>query len=306
MLYQAGTVWKDFSPIESVATLSVTFNSQDGTAVSSQVILATDGSVGKPADPTRTDYTFGGWYKESACTNAWDFNTDVATANVTLYAKWTAVTSATYTLTFDAQSGTVSPASKSVTMGAAVGELPTPARTGYTFDGWFTAVNGGGTQYTAGTVYNVEGNTTLYAKWTQLPSEVATLQAMVSRLQADSIASHTTISSLQTQLSTANADIDALTQDLNSCRASGGTTAVAAPVTALLKVYPNPVQNGELIIDDPQLEADGKVEVYNVNGGLAGVYNVSGETSTTINIANLPAGIYIVKAGTKAAKIVKQ
>lgn len=39
-------------------------------------------------DPTRTGYTFAGWYKESACTNAWNFSTDVVNQDITLYAKW--------------------------------------------------------------------------------------------------------------------------------------------------------------------------------------------------------------------------
>jgi hypothetical protein len=116
------------------------------------------------------------------------------------------------------------------------------------------------------------------------------------------------VSGLQTQLSVANADITTLTRDLNSCKAGGGTTAVVAPVTALLKVYPNPIQNGELIIDDPQLETDGKAEIYNVNGTLVETRraaSLQGGT-ITINIGHLPAGIYIVKVGNKVAKVVKQ
>jgi len=71
-----------------------------------------------------------------------------------------------YTITFDAQSGTVSPTSQTVTYGSTVGTLPTPTRTGYTFGGWFTGTNGSGTQYTSSIVYNTVGNITLYAKWT--------------------------------------------------------------------------------------------------------------------------------------------
>ncbi len=42
----------------------------------------------------------------------------------------------TYTVTFDAAGGTCSPASKSVKLGETYGDLPTPTRTGYTFNGW--------------------------------------------------------------------------------------------------------------------------------------------------------------------------
>ena len=46
----------------------------------------------QPANPTRDGYTFGGWYKEAACTNAWNFTNDAVTGDVTLYAKWGPVT----------------------------------------------------------------------------------------------------------------------------------------------------------------------------------------------------------------------
>ena len=40
-------------------------------------------------EPTLAGYTFGGWYKEAACTTAWTFATDKVAADITLYAKWT-------------------------------------------------------------------------------------------------------------------------------------------------------------------------------------------------------------------------
>ncbi|GHV53633.1 hypothetical protein FACS1894181_17510 [Bacteroidia bacterium] len=73
----------------------------------------------------------------------------------------------TYTLAFDAQGGSVTPSTMPVTAGAAVGTLPTPARTDYTFDGWFTGTGATGTQYTAATI--ATGNVTLYAAWTAVP-----------------------------------------------------------------------------------------------------------------------------------------
>ena len=45
--------------------------------------------VPKPADPTRDGYTFAGWFREAACTTAWNFDADPVTADTTLYAKWT-------------------------------------------------------------------------------------------------------------------------------------------------------------------------------------------------------------------------
>ncbi|WP_339165913.1 S-layer homology domain-containing protein [Paenibacillus sp. FSL R5-0341] len=42
----------------------------------------------EPSTPTRPGYTFGGWFKEAALTNQWNFTKDVITADKTLYAKW--------------------------------------------------------------------------------------------------------------------------------------------------------------------------------------------------------------------------
>lgn len=68
----------------------------------------------------------------------------------------------TFTLYFQANGGTVSPANKSVTYDAKVGTLPTPTKSGDVFMGWFDEA---GNQYTADTVYKVDGNTTLTARW---------------------------------------------------------------------------------------------------------------------------------------------
>ncbi|MDO4939917.1 MAG: InlB B-repeat-containing protein, partial [Lachnospiraceae bacterium] len=49
-----------------------------------------DGKVSKPSpDPTDASYDFGGWYKEATCQNEWNFATDTASEDTTLYAKWT-------------------------------------------------------------------------------------------------------------------------------------------------------------------------------------------------------------------------
>jgi hypothetical protein len=93
---------------------------------------------------------------------------------------------------------------------------------------------------------------------------------------------------------------------LTIIRANSTAIAVEANNYLPLQIYPNPVINGQLTMDNGQLKAGDKVEIYNVNGGLTGVYNVSGGASTAISIGHLPAGIYIVKVGNRAAKIVKQ
>lgn len=66
--------------------VKVSFETGEGSKVDFQTTA--DGKLVKPADPTRDGYTFGGWYTDEACTQAYDFIAPV-TADLTLYAKWT-------------------------------------------------------------------------------------------------------------------------------------------------------------------------------------------------------------------------
>ena len=69
------------------ATYTITFNAQGGSPVAS-TSAAYNTLISAPASPTREGYPFNGWYKDVNCTQAWNFGTDVVTANTTLYANW--------------------------------------------------------------------------------------------------------------------------------------------------------------------------------------------------------------------------
>ena len=80
----SGTLFK----LGAVESWTVAFNSNGGSACDTKFVATADGKLVKPADPTRDGYTFGGWFTDEACTQAYDFSTPV-TADLTLYAKWT-------------------------------------------------------------------------------------------------------------------------------------------------------------------------------------------------------------------------
>ena len=77
-----------------------------------------------------------------------------------------------YAVTFNANGGTLSPATRQVASGSAVGALPTATWSGHTFVGWFTAAVGG-TQISATT--KVTANVTYYAHWTSGGSRPVTV-----------------------------------------------------------------------------------------------------------------------------------
>lgn len=84
--------------VEAGAPLTVTFNSNGGSDVASIGDLSYNESITAPTAPTKTGYTFVGWYKDEALNQAWDFSSDTVTADTTLYAKWTANTNTAYTV----------------------------------------------------------------------------------------------------------------------------------------------------------------------------------------------------------------
>ncbi len=154
----------------SSTTWTVTYDMNNGTGTYTTQTVANGSTASRPADPTYSGYTFGGWYTNKACSNVYNFSTAV-TDNLLLYAKWTknsggggSSDGTEYTVYFDANGGTVSKDSKTVTYGSTYGTLPTPVRSNYTFDGWWTT-RSGGSRVRNTTEVTKKADHTLYAHW---------------------------------------------------------------------------------------------------------------------------------------------
>ena len=65
----------------------VSFSLNGGTAIESQVI-AENGLVVAPENPTKESAIFAGWFKDQACTIPWNFAEDKVTADTVIFAKW--------------------------------------------------------------------------------------------------------------------------------------------------------------------------------------------------------------------------
>ena len=122
---------------DEVTKYTVTFNSDGGSSVAKQTVE--EGKKAKePKAPTKSGYTFKGWYLGST---KYNFSNKV-TKNITLTAKWEKAqekeeqpTVKTYTVTFDANGGT-SVAKQTIEEGKTATSKKT-TRTGYTFLGWY-------------------------------------------------------------------------------------------------------------------------------------------------------------------------
>lgn len=92
-----------------------------------------------------------------------------------------------FNITFDANGGTVAEASRTMYYGQSYGELPIPTKDYYTFDGWYTAANGG-TKITADTVLSEPNDITVYAHWIENPISDWVLESNVpagARVEAE-------------------------------------------------------------------------------------------------------------------------
>ena len=157
--YSTGKAWY------TSGTYTATFYGNGGTfanGTTSATSTGTNGAALTCPTPTRNGYSLTGWVDGAG--NVYSLSdTLIYYGNVTLTAQWAANT---YTVTFDANGGTVDSTNKDVTYDSTYGDLPTTtAPTGYTFAGWFTAETGG-TKVASTTKVTTASNHTLYAQWT--------------------------------------------------------------------------------------------------------------------------------------------
>lgn len=150
---------------------TVTFDVNGGNELTSTTKEVTyDSEYGDMPKPSRTGYTFTGWYTESINGTKISKNDKYTIAgNQTLYAQWTPNK---YIITFDSNGGEEpNPKTKEVTYESNYGDLPEPTRTGFSLKGWFTSQTGD-EEITKTTTVKITKNQTLYAQWveTSLPS----------------------------------------------------------------------------------------------------------------------------------------
>ena len=237
-----------------VATYTVTFDVQShGTAPDTQSIAVGEKAI-KPTDPSEANITFAGWYKEAACTNAWDFDTDTVSVNTTLYAKWTA------DATFNVQSHGTAPDTQTIIVGGKATKPTDPTCTGYVFRGWYKeAACTNAWDFDTDTV---SVNTTLYAKWySELGGKIANAKTIYSNGEyackndsANSVISINGINCYVLQVDTTNDKAQLITQNLYGTKfntTSKGEASEYNYSTSSLKTwmddfYTNNLESGDI------------------------------------------------------------
>ena len=175
---------KSSEPEPGDITFTVTFNTDGGNEIASQIVKKGENAV-RPADPIKSGYKFAGWYSDSSFTTEFNFKSPI-NFDITLYAKFTLnqggggggaitpppVTSETnYTITYDSNGADgIAPEKQTLKENESItisnGDALT--KTGYSFVGWNTKADGTGINYAAGepvSFNDLHDNLTLYAKW---------------------------------------------------------------------------------------------------------------------------------------------
>mgnify|MGYP002619784361 CR=1 FL=1 len=149
------------SSLSPVVDPIVSFQSNGGSSVADiQQAAGTD--LTAPSAPTKTGYTFGGWYSDSGLSQSYTFD-KMPASNTTLYAKWNTVTyNISYTLNGGTNHGS-NPATYHIE--TATITLGNPTKTGHTFAGWYETNDFTGSAITQ-IALGSHGNQSLYAKWT--------------------------------------------------------------------------------------------------------------------------------------------
>lgn len=157
----------------AINTLSDTIkiSPSGGGTVSPNPVTGQENTIINVTATPATGYNFKHWrYNDSSASGGYsESTTNPLRVIITGKRDITAVFELkSYTVTWNANGGTVSPASTTKTHGSTLGTLPTPTRAStaeysYTFAGWFTATSGG-TQISSTTT--VTRNVTYYAHWT--------------------------------------------------------------------------------------------------------------------------------------------
>ncbi len=167
-------------------TYTVTFDRQSGTGGDGSATATYDSNLPTITPPTRTGYTFQGYYTSANGQGSKYYNADGTgnytwrrTSGITLYAYWTANT---YTITLDKQDGIGGDASVTATYGAAMPTITIPTQLGYEFGGYYANVEDNVVFYydkdgKSAHVWDILSNTTLYAQWNKTHYVPITLDA---------------------------------------------------------------------------------------------------------------------------------
>ena len=146
-----------------LANYNINYNLDGGTNNKNNPATFTINDEVTLAKPTKTNFTFVGWYTDEACTVAFENIAKGTTSDVTVYAKWEKISK---TIKYNLDGG-VNPADAPESYFVGEGcKLPVPTKEGYNFLGWTTSKTS--TNYITEIATTNKANVVLYAQWEKI------------------------------------------------------------------------------------------------------------------------------------------
>ena len=219
-------------------------------------------------------------------------------------------------VTFDGNGGTPSEPTRYVEENHAIGVLPTASRTGYEFDGWYTAASGG-TKIDRTYVITSNGIHRFYAQWTQSPyaaqignTKYTTLAAAITAAPNNTQTTIELLKNVSENLTVANTKNIILDLGGKTISNSGSNPIITNSGTLTItngSLYSNTTQGainhtaGSLTIDGAEIIATGNRQTIYITGGTATITGdayLSSATSGKPSGSNMERGTVQVVSGT--------
>ena len=298
------TATRTSNAVTTTVTPVITFHANGGSITPATGTTGTNWRLLSLPTPTRTGYTFNGWFTAETGGTQVTTSTEFS-ANSAIYARWTPTT---YTISYNLNGGTVSDVNPiSYTIEAENFTLNNPTRIGYTFTGW-TGTNGTTPETTVSIGQGSTGNINYTANWTLMTYEI-TFDANGGTI---STVYGTTNSNWQiTFLPTPTRD--AYTFNGWFTEETGGTpvttnTAFNANTTIYAQWTAGPYGTPTLLSQlstanqasqihngiNLQVVSNAAIEIYGLKGNLVSRQNF-GSGVYTVSFGHLPKGMYIVQ-----------
>lgn len=235
---------------------------------------------------TRTGWHFLGWSKAKSSGTIFDQYDNTITAadiypeiknqdgTVTLYARWD---ENEYNVIFNANGGTTPTASKSVEYNKTYGNLPTPTRSGYTFNGWYTSSNGG-TKITADSKVMITSDQTLYAQW-------KAISVTTTQVKTTTNATTTVVTTALPELALEKNNLELSVKEQYRIKANQGNLNYKSYNENIAIVSKNgvitAVGNGQAVITVSNSSGDSLKLIVEVYSNIKGDANNDGKVSVT-------------------------
>ncbi len=146
------------------------FDPNGGSCDTPSKTITFDTAIGDLPTPIRDGYTFMGWHLQGGDGGRIGEETRYTTVDdLTVTARWSPNI---YNLIFNANGGSCTTQSKTIIFDTLIGDMPTPVRSGYTFDGWYGAAEGGNLIH-GNMRYNAPFDVTIYAHWNKASAAAA-------------------------------------------------------------------------------------------------------------------------------------